>query len=123
MKYLLKTLGYYAIFIVLITFICSLLNLIGVNSTITNLMIFIFNMVVFFFLGFKNGKKVISKGYIAGIKMSLLFIMVLIIINLFTARNFFSITTIIYYIVLILAGITGSMMGINKKDASEQMCK
>ena len=119
MKYLLKTLGYYCIFIILITFICSLLNLIGVNSTITNLIIFIFNMITFFFLGFKNGKCVVSKGYIAGIKMSLLFIMVLIIINLFTARNFFSITTIIYYIVLILAGITGSMMGINKKDASE----
>ena len=117
MKYLLKTLGYYAIFIVLITFICSLLNLIGVNSTITNLIIFIFNIVMFFYFGFKNGKKVVSKGYIAGIKMSLLFIMVLIIINLFTARNFFNITTIVYYIILILVGIMGSMMGINKKDA------
>ena len=119
MKYLLKTLGYYAIFIVLIIFICSLLNLIGVNSSITNLIIFIFNVLAFFILGFKNGKKVDNKGYLAGLKMSLLFILLLVVINLFTARNFFNIATIIYYIILILVGITGSMMGINKKDASE----
>ncbi len=120
MKYLLKTLGYYAIFIILVTFICSLLNLIGVNSSITNLIIFMFNLLAFFILGFKNGKKVNSKGYIAGLKMSSLFILVLIIINLFTAKNFFNITTIIYYIILILAGTTGGMMGINKKDANQQ---
>ena len=119
MKYLLKTLGFYAIFIILITFICSLLNLIGVNSTITNLIIFIFNMIMFFFLGFKNGKCVVSKGYIAGIKMSLLFILLLIVINLFTARNFFSISTIVYYVILMLSGIAGSMIGINKKDANK----
>ena len=120
MKYLLKTLGYYSIFIILIIFICSLLNLIGVNSTITNLIIFIFNLLAFFILGFKNGKKVESKGYLAGLKMSLLFLLFLIIINLFTAKNFFSISTIIYYIILVLAGITGAMMGIMKKDTSEQ---
>lgn len=61
MKYLLKTLGYYVIFIILVTFICSLLNLIGVNSTITNLIIFIFNLLAFFILGFKNGKKLVAK--------------------------------------------------------------
>ena len=119
MKYLLKTLGFYAIFIILITFICSLLNLIGVNSTFTNLIIFLFNIIMFFCLGFKNGKRVISKGYIAGIKMSLLFILLLIVINLFTARNFFSISTIVYYVILMLSGIAGSMIGINKKDANK----
>ena len=120
MKYLLKTLGYYAIFIILVTFICSLLNLIGVNSTITNLIIFIFNLLAFFILGFKNGKKASSKGYIAGLKMSGLFLLVLIVINLFTAKNFFNVSTIIYYIVLVLAGTTGGMVGINKKEVNEQ---
>ena len=116
MKYLFKTLGYYVIFLILLIFICSLFNLIGVNSTITNLILFIFNLLAFFILGFKNGKKVNSKGYIAGLKMSGLFILVLIIINLFTAKNFFNIATFIYYLVLILAGTFGSMMGINKKE-------
>ena len=119
MKYLLKTLGYYCIFIILITFICSLLNLIGVNSTITNLIIFISNILMFFIFGFKNGKKALSKGYISGFKMSGLFLIILIIINLFTARKIFSITTIIYYLILILSGVFGSMVGINKKDTNE----
>ena len=119
MKYLFKTLGYYAIFLILIIFICSLLNLIGVNSTITNLVLFIFNLMAFFIFGFKNGKKAVSKGYIAGLKMSGLFILVLIVINLFIAKNFFNVTTIIYYILLILAGTFGGMMGINKKEETK----
>ena len=116
LKYLLKYLGYYAIFIILLTFICSLLNLIGVNSTITNLMIFIFNILVFFIFGFKSGKKASNKGYIAGLKIGGLFLLILVIINLFSARNFFNITTIIYYIVLLLSSTLGGMLGINKKE-------
>ena len=51
--------------------------------------------------------------------MSGLFILVLIVINLFTAKNFFNVTTIIYYIILILAGTFGGMMGINKKEETK----
>lgn len=116
MKYLLKYLGYYSVFIILLTFICSLLNLIGVNSTITNLMIFIFNILVFFIFGFKSGKKASNKGYIAGLKIGGLFLLILIIINLFSARAFLNITTIIYYIVLLLSSTLGGMLGINKKE-------
>lgn len=116
LKYLLKYLGYYSVFIILLTFICSLLNLIGVNSTITNLMIFIFNILVFFIFGFKSGKKASNKGYIAGLKIGGLFLLILIIINLFSARAFLNITTIIYYIVLLLSSTLGGMLGINKKE-------
>ena len=116
LKILLKHLGYYTIFIILLVFICSLLNLIGVNSTITNLIIFLFNIIAFFYFGFINGKKASSKGYIAGLKISGLFLIILIIINLFTTRSFFNITTIIYYIVLLLSGTLGGMLGINKKE-------
>ena len=116
LKYLLKYLGYYSVFIILLTFICSLLNLIGVNSTITNLMIFIFNILAFFIFGFKTGKKASSKGYIAGLKIGGLFLLILIIINLFSARAFLNITTIIYYVVLLLSSTLGGSLGINKKE-------
>lgn len=116
MKHLLKYLGYYAIFLILLVFICSLLNLIGVNSTITNLIIFIFNLGAFFIYGFKSGKKAISKGYLEGLKISGLFLLVLIAINLFSAKSFLNLSTLIYYIVLVLAGTLGSMLGINKKE-------
>lgn len=118
MKQLLKYLGFYAIFLLLLVFITSLLNLIGVNSTITNLMIFLFNLIAFFFFGIKTGRKAEAKGYIAGLKISGLFLLVLLVINLFTMRQIFSISTILYYIILVLAGVLGGMLGINKKEDS-----
>ena len=114
MKNLLKYLGYYTLFLITLVFITSLLNLIGVNSTITNLLIFIFNISLFFIFGLKNGKKASNKGYLAGLKVGGLFLLVLIIISLFTSKNIFSLSTFIYYLVLILASTLGGSLGINK---------
>ncbi len=116
MKNLLKYLGYYTLFLITLVFITSLLNLIGVNSTITNFLIFIFNISLFFIFGLKNGKKAINKGYLAGLKVGGLFLLVLIIISLFTSKNIFSLSTFIYYLVLILASTLGGSLGINKKS-------
>lgn len=116
MKKMFKYLGYYTIFLILLLFVCSLLNLIGVNSSITNLLIFIFNISLFFIFGIKSGKRANNKGYLAGLKIGGLFLLLLIIINLFTNRVIFSISTLIYYIILILASVLGGMLGINKKE-------
>ena len=116
MKNLLKYLGYYTLFLITLVFITSLLNLIGVNSTITNLLIFIFNISLFFIFGLKNGKKASNKGYLAGLKVGGLFLLVLFIISLFTSKNIFSLSTFIYYLVLILASTLGGSLGINKKS-------
>jgi putative membrane protein, TIGR04086 family len=116
LKNLLKYLGYYTLFLITLVFITSLLNLIGVNSTITNLLIFIFNISLFFIFGLKNGKKASNKGYLAGLKVGGLFLLVLIIISLFTSKNIFSLSTFIYYLVLILASTLGGSLGINKKS-------
>lgn len=116
MKNLLKYLGYYTLFLITLVFITSLLNLIGVNSTITNFLIFIFNISLFFIFGLKNGKKAINKGYLAGLKVGGLFLLVLIIISLFTSKNIFSLSTFIYYLILILASTLGGSLGINKKS-------
>ena len=116
MKNLLKYLGFYFIFLLLLVFITSLLNLVGVNSTITNLMIFIFNILAFFIFGLKNGKLASSKGYLAGLKVGSLFLCILIIISLFTSKNIFSLSTIIYYATLLLTSIMAGSLGINKKS-------
>lgn len=116
MKNLLKYLGYYTLFLITLVFITSFLNLIGVNSTITNLLIFIFNISLFFIFGLKNGKKASNKGYLAGLKVGGLFLLILIIISLFTSKNIFSLSTFIYYLVLILASTLGGSLGINKKS-------
>ena len=114
MKYI-KIIGYYLLIFILVSFICSLFNLLGLNSTITHLIFFITNGILFFIAGFKNGIISKEKGYLAGLKISLLLLLNLIIINLITTRSFFNLSTIIYYLILILLGISGGMIGINKK--------
>lgn len=113
MKYL-KNVGFYLLFLILVIFICSLLNLIGVNSTITNLLLFIFNLGLFLIYGFKTGIKSKEKGYLAGLKISLLLLLILILINLITTKNIFNFTTLIYYLILLLTGTFGGMLGISK---------
>ena len=119
MKYFMKYLGYYVISLILLIFICSLLNLVGVNSTITNLILFIFNATLFFVFGLKSGKNANSKGFLEGLKLGGLFLLVLIIISLFTNKTIFSLSTFIYYLVLMLASIAGGSIGINKKDSQK----
>lgn len=114
MKYI-KNIGFYLLFLVLIIFICSLLNLIGVNSTITNFIIFIFNVILFMVYGFKNGIKAQEKGYLAGLRISLVLLFILVIINLIMVRNIFNLTTLVYYLILLLTGTFGGMLGISKK--------
>ena len=115
MKYIIKLTGYYMLFLILISFICSLFNLCGVNSTITNLILFIFNIISFLVIGFKEGIKANKKGYMAGLKIGLILLILLYIINIIIARKAFSITMIIYYIILLLVSIFGAMIGISKK--------
>ena len=115
MKYFMKYLGYYVISLILLIFICSLLNLVGVNSTITNLILFIFNATLFFVFGLKSGKNANNEG----LKIGGLFLLVLIIISLFTNKTIFSLSTFVYYLVLMLASIAGGSIGINKKDSQK----
>ena len=114
MKYL-KYVGYYLLFLILIIFLCSLLNLIKINSTITNFILFITNIVLFLIMGFKNGNKSSKKGYLAGLKISLVLIVILFIINIILKGNIFTKAAIIYYFILILSGTFGGMIGISKK--------
>lgn len=115
LKCLLKKLGIYIILLVLIVFICSLLNLIGVNSTITNLILFLFNIVLFIVYGFKNGIKSKEKGYLSGLKIGLIMILILFIVNLIVARIIFSLPLFVYYLTLLLSSTFGGMVGISKK--------
>ena len=115
LKNLLINAGYYTIFLILIVFIASFLNLFGVNSTITSLLLFLFNTGAFFFFGLKSGKKASKKGFLEGLKQSLILLFILFVLNLATSKGF-SLSQIIYYIILILAGIIGGTTGINKKE-------
>lgn len=115
MKNILKYMGLYTIFIILTIFICSILNLIGVNNTITNFITLIINIILFLIFGFKKGNNASNQGFIEGLKIGLSFLIILIIINIFTYKSIFTLTTFVYYLILLLTSILGGMIGINKK--------
>ena len=77
-------------------------------------MILFMTLIWFFFLGFKNGKVSKNKGYLAGLKMGLGFIMILLIFNLIFVRSF-KVSLLIYYLLLLMSSILGGMFGINRK--------
>lgn len=74
---------------------------------------------MFFIYGKKIGGKAKEKGYIAGIKMSLCMLVFLILIKIIMVRQVFHVTTIVYYLILILIGTFGGMVGKSKKKEED----
>lgn len=108
--------GIFLIVELMLTFIMSLLNLIGVNSGITVIIMLICNLILFFVLNFYNAFKIKKKGFLEGIILGIIFIILMFIIKtiLFTPK--FSISTFIYYLILLMTSIFGGMLGVNKKS-------
>ena len=66
------------------------------------------------FIGsFLIGKTSNQKGYIEGLKYSIIWIILLLIINLITKN--FTIISIIYYITLTFISMLAAVLGINQK--------
>ena len=114
MKYF-KLASIFLIIELMIVFIISLLNLIGLNGGISSIILLILNIILFFILTFYSGKNSNEKGYLVGLLTSSLLIFLMFVINsIFYGINL-KLSTIIYYLILILTGVIGGTIGINKK--------
>ncbi len=111
-----KTLGLFLLVIIILTSILSLFNLGNIFYTkTTDIIIMVGMILIFAIIGFQYGKNALNKGFLEGLKIGASLIFLLIIINLLFYQTGFSISRLIYYIVLILTSTLGSMIGINKK--------
>jgi len=107
---------YIALFMILIFFITcfiSLINLTNINSKTISKIGVIISALSFFFISAKAASSFKEKGYILGIKLGFIFIMFLILINLFIFKSPLSIDRLIYYIILIASSILGGSFGKN----------
>lgn len=95
--------------------IISIFNLFGLQ--INKIVLIIISSIVMLLSGFLIGKKSTKKGFISGAILGFCFIMVLIILGLFLGVKF-SFARFVYYIILILSTMLGSIVGINKKKTS-----
>lgn len=67
-----------------------------------------------FIIGLILGKQSDSKGYLNGLLLSVITILLLVITSLIFKFPL-NINTLIYYVILIITTVLGSMIGINKK--------
>lgn len=110
----LKSMFYTLSTILLGTIMITLFNyfniLKGIPLKITMLIIPILGL---FIGGFLLGKVSTKKGFAEGLKYGIIWTLILISINLITKS--FSLTSIIYYILLLLISTFSGVLGINKK--------
>ena len=97
-------------------FIMSLLNLLGLNNGITAIILFIFNIILFFILNYINAHKAKKRGLIEGIILGFILIVIIFIIKLLLFNNSINIATFLYYLILLVASLLGGMFGVNKKS-------
>ena len=119
MNYL-KKLAYSFLYIILslliITFIISTLNYFNIISdNIISLFKIFIPIISLFIGGYFIGSKSNNKGYLEGLKLGLIFSILLIIFNYLAFDNSFKFKYILFYIILITSSIFGSMIGINKR--------
>lgn len=109
----LKTIGIFFAAMLGFAMITSCLQLLGLSSSVTKITNMLFVLLYFFGTGFVYGRRATSKGFLEGFKIGLLLIFFLFLFSFLGFRSTFSLAKMIYYIVLLLASVFGSMIGIN----------
>lgn len=110
-----KSLGSFLIIEIFIAFLMSLLNLIGVSNQITNIVLFISNLIIFMLYGYLQGLKTNKKGFIEGLLIGGLLITILFVITLIFFIKTIRIGTLFYYLILLFCSVVGATIGKNKK--------
>ncbi len=111
----LKYIGIFILFIVGIAIVTSLINLTGFKPNLINKLAVILTALSFFIISALASKNIAEKGYILGIKLGLLFVILMILINLIFFKSGFNIDRFIYYTILIISSILGGSFGKNLK--------
>ena len=121
MKYA-KNLGFSLLFIIgslliltLLIYFFNYFNLFS-NGLVSTFKIII-PIISLFAGGFFIGKKSSKKGWLEGLKLSLIFTIILILFNLLGLGNKLELKNILYYLIIIISCMFGGMLGINKNNS------
>lgn len=112
-QYILK----FSIYILFITTFLTILSLLFNINNIIHIITLIMMITYFFIDGFKLGQITENKAYKVGLIRGLIFIMIMYIIGGFTSSFAISLRKLIYYIILLISIILGSIIGINKQKS------
>ena len=101
--------------IVLIPVFLTIFNLLKLKTN--KIIIIIIGAILMFIIGLILGKKTDKNGYLNGLLLSVITILVLVITSIIFKFSL-NINSLIYYIILTISTVFGSMLGINKKANS-----
>lgn len=115
LKKIVRPMLMWTISIILYIVVLSVLNYTGLISLASVVKInFIAVAVITLIFGILCGKKTSKKGYLEGIKMGSMIVLIIFLLNLIFYRTF-SLYILLYYLVIIVSSTIGSMIGINLK--------
>lgn len=119
-KNYLIAIGYFLLVVAVFAIILTIFNYYDI---VTNKLFKVIKVLIpslaLFIGGYKVGNNANKKGYIEGIKLSLIVIVILFMFSYLGFNASFSISLILYYIILIISSMLGAMIGINKKITSD----
>lgn len=105
---------------IMISLILSILNYFNLfTGMISKSIIGLFVLTISIYAGYYCGKKAEKKGYIEGLKIGSLFILTLLLLNIIFFATSWNIQRMIYYVIILIACVIGSMIGINKKNSTK----
>lgn len=117
MKYLKSILFMFSIFLIL----NIIITIISYYSLFSDNVINIFKILSFIISFLSSsiyfGLNIKKKGLINGIKLSLIYILLFIIISIILSR--FNIKDLLYYLIILITVIIGSVIGVNIKKANK----
>lgn len=121
MKYA-KNLGFSLLFIIgSLLILILLLTFFNYFNLFSNGLVSTFKIIIpiisLFAGGFFIGKKSSKKGWLEGLKLSLIFTIILILFNLLGLGNKLELKNILYYLIIIISCMFGGMLGINKNNS------
>lgn len=107
---------YLLLFILTYSSIIAILNsIVIINEQINSLLSLIGISLFIFIESYKNGKNTNSKAYKMGLKNGLVAITTLMILSIITGSFSLKLSRFLYYAIILVISITGSIIGINKK--------
>lgn len=121
MKYL-KNLGmsflYIIIPILILTFLITILSYFNIiNDKIVSIFKILIPIISVLIGSIYMGKHSKKKGFLEGLKLGIIFSLFLVILNILVFNNFFKLKYLLFYIIIIITSILGSMIGINRKKS------
>lgn len=116
-KKILNSILTFFIIILVGTLIITLINYFSLlPSNIISILKLILPITSIFISSYKLGKQSEKKGYIEGLKLGIIIILIFIILILFLDK--LTIKSLLYYLILLLTSTLSSMIGINRKKTN-----